>query len=117
MGLDVSQGFYCAYYIIDLGPVQIALARIFTTSRDKSCGGGVSPSTKSAARLLIGHRSVMAPTKVVRRRMHLGFVSLFVSLLYRPMWQPRGSAPKGGDDEMAVSIRFSAMTRDMSRAG
>jgi len=44
---------------------------------------------------------------------------LFVGflLLYRRMWQPRGSAPKGGDDVMAVMIRFSAMARDLSRAG
>jgi len=27
------------------------------------------------------------------------------------MWQPRGSARKGGDDVMAVMIRFSAMAR------
>jgi len=49
---------------------------------------------------------------------HTGFVS-FVGflLLYRRMWQPRGSAPKGGDDVMAVMIRFSAMAPDVSRAG
>ena len=33
------------------------------------------------------------------------------------MWQPRGSAPEGGDDVMAVMIRFSLMARDVSRAG
>ena len=47
-----------------------------------------------------------------------GFVS-FVGffLLYRRMWQPRGSAPKGGDEIMAVMIRFLAIARDVSRAG
>jgi len=28
---------------LDLGPVHMALARVFTTSGDKSSGGGVSP--------------------------------------------------------------------------
>ena len=43
---------------------------------------------------------------------------LFVGflLLYRHMWQPRGSAPKGWYDVMAVMIGFSAMARDVSRA-
>ena len=55
--------------------------------------------------------------KVVLRRTHLGFVFLWVSLLYRRMWQPRGSAPNGGDDVMAVMNMFSAMERDVSWAG
>jgi len=38
-------------------------------------GGGVSPCTESAVRLLIGHGSVVGLTKVLRRRMHLGYVS------------------------------------------
>jgi len=44
---------------------------------------------------------------------------LFVGfiLLYICMWQPRGSAPEWRDDVMAVMIRFSPMTRDVSRAG
>jgi len=36
---------------LDLGPVQMASARVFTTSGDKSSGGGVSPCTGSAERL------------------------------------------------------------------
>ena len=48
-------GFYFAYFLMDLGPVQMASARVFTTSGDTSSGGGVSPCTKSAVRLLIGH--------------------------------------------------------------
>jgi hypothetical protein len=55
MGLDVLRGFYFAYFLMDLGPVKMALARVFTNSGDKSSGGGVSPCTKSAVRLLIGH--------------------------------------------------------------
>jgi hypothetical protein len=39
----------------------------------------------------------------------VGCVILLVFLLYRYMWQPRGSTPKVGDDVMAVMIRFFAM--------
>ena len=45
----------------------------------------------------------------MRRRTHC--FSYEVSLVYIRMWQPRGSAPKGGDDVMAFMIRFSAMAR------
>jgi hypothetical protein len=45
------------------------------------------------------------------------FIFLGSFLLYIRMWQPRGSASKGGDDVMAVMIRFSALARDVSRAG
>jgi len=33
---------------LDLGPVQMASARVFTTSGDRSSGGGVSPCAGSA---------------------------------------------------------------------
>jgi len=117
MVLDVLQGFYFAYFLMDLGPIQMASPQVFATSRDNSIGGGVTPCTESAMRLLIGHRSVVGLTHVVRRSMHLGCAFLWVSLLYRCMRQPRGSAPIGRDDVMAVSIRFSAMARDVSWAG
>ena len=39
---------------LDLGPVQMASARVFTTSGDKSSGGGVSPCAGSAERLSYG---------------------------------------------------------------
>ena len=58
MGLDVLRGFYFVYFVyflMDLGPVQMASARVFTTSGEKSSGGGVSPCTESAERLLIEH--------------------------------------------------------------
>jgi len=54
--LDVFlQGFHSSYFLMDFGPVSMASARVFTTSGDKSSGGGVSPCTQSAVRLLIGH--------------------------------------------------------------
>jgi len=37
--------------------------------------------------------------------------------MYTHMWQPRGTAPKEGDDVTAAMIRFSPMARDVSRAG
>jgi hypothetical protein len=48
--------FSSLYFItsFDLGPVQMASARVFTTSRDKSSGGGVSPSARSAEWLPYG---------------------------------------------------------------
>jgi hypothetical protein len=55
VGLDVfQQGFYC-YFLMDFGPVKMASAQVFTTSGDKSSGGGASPCTESAVRLRIGH--------------------------------------------------------------
>jgi len=53
--LDVLQGFYLAYFHMDLGPVQMALAWVFTTTGGKSSGGAVCRCTESAVRLLIGH--------------------------------------------------------------
>ena len=58
MRLDVLRGSYIdyfAYFLMDLGPVQMASARVFTTSGDKSSGGGDSLCTESAERLLIEH--------------------------------------------------------------
>ena len=47
--LDVPS-FSPVYFFtfFDLGPVQMASARVFTTSGDTSCGGGVSPCAGSA---------------------------------------------------------------------
>ena len=39
---------------LDLGPVQMASARVFTTSGDQSSGGGVSPCAGSAEWLPYG---------------------------------------------------------------
>ena len=68
-------------------------------------------------RLLRGHWLVVGLTNFVRTRTHLGFVFLLGFFCHIRMWQPRGSAPKGGDDVMAVMIRFSPMAQDVSRAG
>jgi hypothetical protein len=48
-------GFYLAYILMDVGPVQMASEWDFTTSGDKSSIGGVSPCKQSTVRLLIGH--------------------------------------------------------------
>ena len=47
---SVLQFCLLLYFIasLDLGPVQAALALVFTTSGDKSSGGGVSPCAASA---------------------------------------------------------------------
>jgi len=50
--------------------------------------------------------------QVERRRTNwLCFFWYGVCSLYIRMRQPRGSAPKGGDDVMAVEIRFSPVAR------
>jgi hypothetical protein len=49
--------FFCFVYFftsLDLGPVQMASAWVFTTSGDKSSGGGVSPCAGSAELLPYG---------------------------------------------------------------
>jgi hypothetical protein len=42
-------------YFLDLGPVQMASAQGFTSSGEKSSGGGVSLGTGTAVRLFIVH--------------------------------------------------------------
>jgi len=60
IGLDVPSfsSLFCLllYFItsLDLDPVQMASARVFTTSGDKSSGGGVSPCAGSAEWLPYG---------------------------------------------------------------
>ena len=39
--------FSLLLYFLDLGPAQMASARVFTTSGDRSNGGGVSPCAGS----------------------------------------------------------------------
>ena len=53
--LDILRGSCYVYLLMDLGAVQMASARAFTTSGDKSSGGGVFPCTESAERPLIEH--------------------------------------------------------------
>jgi len=75
------RGFSSAYYVLDLGPVQMASAWVFTTSRDRSSGGGVSPCTESTVGLLIGHGSFVTLTRVVWGRTDFGFVFVIGCLL------------------------------------
>jgi hypothetical protein len=63
MRLDILLGFSFVYFLMDLGPVQMASARVFTTSGDMSSGGGVSLYTESAERLIIEHCSVVGLIK------------------------------------------------------
>jgi len=48
--------FFSLYFFtsLDLGPVQMASARVFTTSADESSGGGVSPCAGSTEWLPYG---------------------------------------------------------------
>jgi len=73
VGLDVLWGFY---FLIDLRPVQMASARVFATSGDKSSGGGVSLCTESAVRLLIGHWTDVGLIKSCGGT-PIGFVSIY----------------------------------------
>jgi len=84
---------------LDLGPVQMASARVFTTSGDKSSGGGVSPCTGSAEWLPYGTDrlwDISVHTFVYFEQLF----DCFLLLLYGFM-QTRGSAPKEGDNVMA----------------
>jgi len=56
-GVTVDVPSFSSLYFftsLDLGPVQMASARVFTTSGDKSSGGGVSPCAGSAEWLTYG---------------------------------------------------------------
>jgi hypothetical protein len=98
--------FGCSFFLfsslyfftsLDLGPVQMASARVFTTSGDKSRGGGVSPCAGSAEWLPYGTDrlwDLWVRTFTYVEWLFDCFHS--VLLLYRIM-QPRGSAPKVGD--------------------
>jgi hypothetical protein len=52
-------GLYYAYFLINISPVKMVWAWVFTTSGDKSFGGAVSQCIESAVNLLIGHLSVV----------------------------------------------------------
>jgi len=86
----------------DLGPVQMASARVFTTSGDKSNGGEVSPCAGSAERLpsavLIGCGTYGF---VCLRTLNGCLIVFFPFLLLYWFMQPRGSAPKEGDNVTA----------------
>jgi hypothetical protein len=85
---------------LDLGPVQIASAPDFTTSGDTSSGGGLSQGAGSAEQIPYGTDQfwdLWVHTFAYVERLFDCFLPLL--LLYRFM-QPRGSAPKEGDNVM-----------------
>jgi hypothetical protein len=96
--------FFCfVYYFtsLDLGPVQMASARVFANSGDKSREGGVSPCAGSSKWLTHGTDRLWD----LWVRTFANIERLFdcchsFLLLYRIM-QPRGSAPKEGANVMA----------------
>jgi len=102
--------FGCSFFLfsllyfftsLNLGPVQMASARVFTTSRDKSSGGGVSPCAGSAEWLPSGTdrgRDLWVRMFAYVERLFDCFYSFL--LLYGFM-QPWGSAPKEGDNVTA----------------
>jgi len=55
MGLDLLRVLYFAYFLMDLGPVQMASGRVSSYSGDKQSGGGLFSCWESAVRLRIGH--------------------------------------------------------------
>jgi len=100
--LDVPS-FSSLYFFtsLGLGPVQMASAPVFTTSGDKSSGGGVSPCAGSAEWLPYGTDrlwDLWVRTFAYVERL-FDYCHSFL-LLYEIM-QPRGSAPKEGDNVMA----------------
>jgi hypothetical protein len=82
---------------MDLGPVQMASARVFPTSGDKSSRGGVFRCTESTVRILIGHCLVVGLIKLCGG-VRIGFVSFCgVSLIYIYVCgSPGGRLLKGG---------------------
>jgi len=99
--LDVPFFSSLLFTSLDLSPVQMASAQVFTTSGDKSIGGGVSPCARSAEWLPYGADrlwDLCVRTFAYVARLCDCFPSFL--LLYGIM-QPRGSAPKEGDNVMA----------------
>ena len=95
-----GRSFSSLYFFtsLNLGPVQMASARVFTTSGDKSSGGGVSLCAGSAEWLPYSTDrlwDLWVCTCAYVERLIVSFL-----LLYRFI-QPRGSAPTEGDNVMA----------------
>jgi len=86
---------------LDVGPVQMALARVVTTSGDKSSGGGVSPCAGSAEWLPHGTDrlwDLWVRTYAYFERL---FDCFLPCLLLYVIMQRRGSAPKERHNVMA----------------
>jgi len=86
---------------LDLGPVQTASARVFTTSGDKSSAGGVSPCTGSAEWLPYGTDRLWDLCVRTFAYVEQLFNCFHPFLLLYGIMQPRGSAPNEGDNVMA----------------
>ena len=86
---------------LDLGPVQMASARVFTTSGDKSSGGGVSPCAGSAEWLPYGTDRLWDLWVRTFAYVERLFDCCHSFVLLYGIMQPRGSAPKEGDNVMA----------------
>jgi len=98
--LDVAS-FSSLYFFtsLDLGPVQMASAQVFTTSGDKSSGRGVSPRAGSTEWL--PHGTVQLWDLWVRTFAYVERLVFFHFLLLYRFMQPRRSASKEGDNVTA----------------
>jgi len=102
-GVTLDVPSFSSLYIctsLDLGPVQMASAWVFTTSGDRSSGGGVFPCTGSAEWLPYGTDRLwdlwVRTFAYVEQLFHC-----YSFLLLYGIMQPRGSAPTEGDNVMA----------------
>jgi len=86
---------------LDLSLVQMATARVFTTSGDKSSGGGVSPCTGSAEWLPYGTDRLWDLWVRTFAYIERLFDCCYSFLLLYGIMQPSGSAPKEHDNVMA----------------
>jgi len=102
--------FECSFFLfssihfftsLDLGPVQMASARVLTTSGEKSSGGGVSSCAGSAEWLPYGTDRLWDLWVRTFAYVEWLFDCCLSFLLLYGIMQPRGSAPKEGDNVMA----------------
>jgi len=88
------------YSSLDLGPVQTASARVLPPAT----GGGGSPCAGSAERSTCAVPIGSGTYQIVRERTQNICLIVFISFPFLSFYgrlQPRGSAPKEGDDVMA----------------
>jgi hypothetical protein len=99
----LSLVFSSLYFVpsLDLSPVHMASARVFTTSGDKSCGSGVTLCAGSAEWLPYSTDRFWDYGFVNLRALNGNLIVVIFFLLLYGIMQPRGSAPKVGDNVMA----------------
>jgi len=98
-GVTLVVPSFCSLYFytsLDPCPVQMALARVFTTSGDKSSGGGVSPCAGSAEWLPYGSEQLWDLWVHMFAYIEWLFDRFLSSLLLHEGMQRRGSASKEG---------------------